>query len=93
MLSSFAGTRETKMKTRYLIIFIAFGFITCTALNEKPDNHHIAKRDVDTNKNLETETKPSEKEEKRKTPHIRYMNVTYREEFCKAKNWSIHFGW
>ena len=23
----------------------------------------------------------------------KYSNLTYREEYCKAKNWSIEFGW
>ena len=37
-----------------------------------------------------------QKEEEIMNMHLnanRYSNLTYREEYCKAKNWSIEFGW
>ena len=61
-------------------------------LGSQTKGHSVAKRGF--TDDFEYGTKKKEAEIMNKYLNAnKYSNLTYREEYCKSKNWSIKFGW
>lgn len=74
-----------------MILVIALFGTTC---GRKAGAHSVEKRSFNDDFQLGNKNKDSEAEIM--NMHLnanKYVNVTYREEYCKAKNWSVKFGW
>ena len=81
------------MWTFTTLLIVVFPLLVGLSFGENP-RRNISKRSFDTEDRMQPKKKKTEEEiVNRYLNKDKGTNGTYREEFCKAKNWSIKYGW